>query len=188
MAGLKKEFSKKEVTRMRNLVKGKKGASTSTQVGFKKADQDYKEGDIWEEDGRKWTIKGGIKQNITKLDKAKKAHLMPLLCPNCNNVMKKRNDKVFYTIHKMCFDCVNIMESRMMRDGTFKDYETNVKNNEIDNMIKDFKAFIDYKLSEGSQGYVAENGDIERWVGKIDTGRVEEYVKETVEYLESLKE
>ena len=185
---LKKEFSKQEVTRMRNIVKGKTGDITQTQIGFKKASEHHKEGDIWEEDGRKWTIKDGIKQNITKLDKAKKAHMMPLMCPSCNQVMKKRNDKVYYKIHKMCFDCVNIMESRMMRDGTFQDYEKTIKNNEIDNMIKDFKAFIDYKLTEGSQGYVAENGDIERWVGKIDTGRVDEYVKETVEYLESLKE
>lgn len=186
--GLNKEFSKGTVNRMRNLITGKTGATTATQVGFKKSQQHYKEGDVWEEDGRQWTIKDGIKQNITKHDKAKKAHLMPLLCPNCNNVMKKRNDKVFYKIHKMCFDCVNIMESRMMRDGTFDNYEKNIKNNEIDNMIKDFKAFIEYKLSEGAQGYVAENGDIERWVGKIDKGRVDEYVKETVEYLESLKE
>ena len=188
MAGLKKEFSKKEVTRMRNLIKGKKGSSTQTQVGFKQSQGDYKEGDIWESDGRQWTIKDGIKQNITKLDKAKKAHMMPLFCPNCNNVMNKRNDSAFYNIHKMCFDCVNIMESRMAKEGTFEEYEKKIKNNEIDNMIKDFKAFIEYKLTEGSQGYVAENGDIERWIGKIDTDRVEEYVTETVAYLEGLKE
>jgi len=75
-----------------------------------------------------------------------------------------------------------------MSKGTFKEYEKNVKNDEIDNMIRDFKAFIEYKLSEGSKGYVAENGDVERWVGKIDTERVDDYVKETIEYLESLKE
>lgn len=185
---LKKEFSKQEVSRMRNLVKGKTGASISSQVGYKRADEHRSEGDIWEEDGRSWTIKDGIRQNITKHDKAKKAHLMPLLCPNCKKVMKKRNDKSFYTIHKMCFDCVNIMESRMSTAGTLEEYEKRIKNDEIDNMIADFKGFIEYKLSEGSQGYVAENGDIERWIGKIDTERVDEYVKETVAYLESLKQ
>lgn len=185
---MNKEFSKGTVQRMRNLITGKTGANTKTQVGFKKSDDYHKEGDIWEEDGRKWTIKDGLKQNITKHDRAKKAHIMPLMCPECNQVMKKRNDKIYYKLHKMCFDCVNIMESRMMTAGTFEDYERKIKNDQIDNMIKDFKAFIDYKLSEGSQGYVAENGDIERWVGKIDTERVDDYVKETVDYLESLKE
>jgi len=185
---MKKQFSKSTVQRMRNLITGKVGSGTRTQVGYKKSDNNYKEGDVWEEDGRQWTIKDGLKQNITKHDKAKKAHIMPLMCPQCNQVMKKRNDKVYYKIHKMCFDCVNIMESRMMTAGTFEEYERKIKNDHIDNMIKDFKAFIDYKLSEGSQGYVAENGDIERWVGKIDTKRVDDYVKETVDYLESLKE
>jgi hypothetical protein len=55
-------------------------------------------------------------------------------------------------------------------------------------MINDFKLFIENKLEEGSQGYVAENGDIERWIGKIDTERVDDYVKDTIAYLEGLKE
>ena len=76
----------------------------------------------------------------------------------------------------------------MQSAGTFGDYEKKIKNDELDNMIRDFKAYIEFKLTEGSQGYVAENGDIERWIGKIDTDRVEDYVKETVAYLEGLKQ
>ena len=183
---LKKEFKEKDVERMRNLIKGKHNNKTTVSIGYKKSDTHHKEGDIWEEDGRKWTIKNGIKQNVTKNDKAKEAHIMPLLCPKCNNVMKKRNDKVFYNIHKMCFDCVNIMESRMMSKGTFTEYETNIQNDEIDNKIEDFKTFMYEKMNEKSS-YVAENGDVERWVGKIDKDRVEQYIQEGVEYLEALK-
>ena len=68
---LKKEFNKKDVERLRNLVKGKGSERTSQGIGYTKAQEFHKEGDIWEEDGRKWTIKEGIKQNITKLDKFK---------------------------------------------------------------------------------------------------------------------
>lgn len=188
MAGLKKEFSKKEVTRMRNLVKGKTGASVSSQIGYKKAEIDRKEGDIWEEDGRSWTIKEGIRQNITKHDKAKKAHLMPLLCPECNKIMKNRNDKPFYKVHKKCFDCVIIFESRLKREGKWEDYEKKIKNDELDNMIKDFKTFIHAKKNESDQGFVAENGDVERWIGKLDIDRIDEYEKETIAYLESMKQ
>ena len=183
---LKKEFRKKDVERMRNLIKGKHGNATTVSIGYKKADTHHKEGDIWEEDGRQWTIKNGIKQNITKLDKAKKANLMPLLCPTCNNVMKKRNDKIYYKIHKMCFDCVNIMESRMMRDGKFEEYERQIQNDEIDNKIKDFNDWFNEALNEKSS-YVAENGDVERWVGKIDKERAEEYRQEAIDYLKALK-
>ena len=69
---LKKEFQKRDVERLRNLMTGKYGEKTRSGVGFTKADEFYTEGDIWESDGRTWTIKDGIKQNITKLDKAKK--------------------------------------------------------------------------------------------------------------------
>ena len=97
---LKKEFAKKDVERLRNLVQGKYGEKTQTSVGYVKKTEFYNEGDIWEADGRTWTIKDGIKQNVTKLDAAKKAHLMPLMCPCCNTIMKNKNDKTYYKIHK----------------------------------------------------------------------------------------
>ena len=70
---LKKEFREEDIQRIRNLATGKVGDKTRVQSGYKKQYQKRKEGDIWEEDGRTWTIKNGIKQNITKLDKAKVA-------------------------------------------------------------------------------------------------------------------
>ena len=93
---LKKQFIKKDVQRLRNIVQGKYGEKTRSSVGFSKSQEFYKEGDIWEVDGRTWTIKNGIKQNITKLDKAKKIHVVPLLCPKCKKIMK-RPDKKYYT-------------------------------------------------------------------------------------------
>ena len=62
---LKKEFQKKDVERLRNLMKGKYGEKTRSSVGFSKPDKHYEEGDVWKSDGRTWTIKDGIKQNIT---------------------------------------------------------------------------------------------------------------------------
>ena len=88
---LKKEFQKKDVERLRNLVKGKGSERTGQGVGYTKKQQFYKEGDIWEEDNRTWTIRDGIKQNITKLDKFKK-EAVPLFCPSCNTIMNKQLD------------------------------------------------------------------------------------------------
>lgn len=184
---LKKEFNKKDVTRMRNLVKGKTGDRTMSSVGYKKAHTARKEGDVWEEDGRTWTIQDGIRQNVTKHDKAKKAHLMPLLCPNCNTVMNNRNDKTYYNIHKQCFECVVLFEAKLRREGKWEEYERNIKNKEIDNVIDNFKTFMNEKINESSKGYVSEDGDVERWIGKVDRERAEEHMKEAVEYLEALK-
>ena len=135
MSKLKKEFKEKDVQRLRNLVQGKFGEKTRSSVGFSKADEFHIEGDIWESEGRTWTIKEGIKQNITKLDKAKKAYSMPLFCPNCGKVMKHRNDKTFYNIHKKCFNCVIDMEHQLKKEGKLEEYQIKIKNNEIDNHI-----------------------------------------------------
>ena len=184
---LKKEFAKKDVERLRNLMKGKYGEKTQISVGYTKPEEFHKEGDIWESDGRTWTIKEGLKQNITKLDAAKKAHMMPLFCPCCNKIMKNRNDKVFYNIHKTCFRCVILKEEKLKKEGKWDEYQREIKNNEIDNKIKDFKAYVAEKLSEGNSGYVSEAGDVETWVGKVNQERVDDHVSSVIEYLNSLK-
>ncbi len=187
IAGLKKEFQEKDVERLRNLIQGKHGEKTHSSVGFTKKEEFHEEGDIWESDGRSWTIKDGIKQNITKLDKAKKAHIMPLMCPKCKKVMKNRNDKPFYNIHKMCFNCVVDFEHELQKAGKFKEYQRKIKNDELDNRIKEFKLWVNEKLNESNESFVSEAGDVEKWVGKVNIEKTEEYVTGVVEYLESLK-
>ena len=184
---LKKEFEKKDVERLRNLVQGKYGEKTQTSVGYVKKTEFYNEGDIWEADGRTWTIKDGIKQNITKLDAAKKAHMMPLMCPCCGTIMKNKNDKTYYKIHKTCFKCVVVKEDKLKREGKFEEYQQGIKNVEIDNKIKDFKMYVAEKMLESNTGFISEAGDVEKWSGKINEELVDKHVKEVTEYLESLK-
>jgi hypothetical protein len=184
---LKKEFAKKDVERLRNLMQGKYGEKTQTSVGYVKKTEFYNEGDIWEADGRTWTIKDGIKQNITKLDAAKKAHLMPLMCSCCGTIMKNKNDKTYYKIHKTCFRCVVVKEDKLKREGKFEEYQQEIKNNEIDNKIKDFKLYVAEKMLESNTGFISEAGDVEKWSGKINEELVDKHVKEVIEYLESLK-
>ena len=136
---LKKQFQERDVQRLRNLVQGKFGEKTRSSVGFSKAEEFHDEGDIWESDGRTWTIKNGIKQNITKLDKAKKAHVMPLLCPCCNKIMKNRHDKSFYNVHQKCFNCVIDFEHDLKKQGKWEQYQIDIKNGEIDKQIEEFK-------------------------------------------------
>jgi len=185
---LKKQFQKRDVQRLRNLVQGKYGEKIRSSVGFTKADEFHEEGDIWESDSRTWTIRDGIKQNITKLDKAKKAHIMPLLCPNCKKVMKNRNDKPFYNLHKKCFNCVIDFEHDLKKQGKWEQYQRDIKNGEIDKQIEEFKVYIKEKLNETNDGFVTENGDVEKWVGKLDTTKVKEYTQEVIKYLESFKQ
>ena len=114
---LKKDFKQADVQRLRNLMTGKQGERTAAGVGYSKKQEFYEEGDVWEEDGRQWTIKNGIKQNITKLDKAKKEVTLPLFCPCCSNLMKNKYDKLFYIQYKRCFNCQADFETDIRKLG-----------------------------------------------------------------------
>ena len=187
MSNLKKEFKKRDVERMRNLITGKQGKKTTLGIGFTKKQKHHEEGDVWEEDGRTWTIKDGIKQNITKLDKAKKAHLMSIFCPDCSKPMTYWQDKNFYNLYKRCFNCQVSFETDLRKEGLFEEYKNNIINNDIDNFITDYSQFIEDCLNNNTESFISEAGDIEKWKGKINKELVEKSKEETIAYLKSLK-
>jgi hypothetical protein len=79
-----------------------------------------KEGETWEDvDGRKWTVKNGVKQSISKLETAK----TPWWCPKCNKVMNHKIDDKFWRIRGHCFDCNVKEETELRRQGKWKEYE-----------------------------------------------------------------
>jgi len=186
---LKKEFKRKDVERMRNLLKGKSNESSELQVGYNAKKEDHKEGDIWEEGGKKWTIKNGIKQTTTKLDKVKKEAILPLFCPSCGSLMKKRNDVKMYKIHKTCFDCVIEMEAKLKREGKFKEYEKSMLINNAKDMVEDFEAYLLDAINTSNTQYVSERGEVERWKGGIDKEKLEKEIKEAAaEFKEKIQQ
>ena len=119
---LKKEFKRKDVDRMRNLITGNANVSSETQIGYNKKVKDYKEGDIWTENKKTWTIKNGIKQTVSKLDSVRNEVFIPLCCPKCSKVIKHPLDKSNYKVHKKCHDCVIEFEHKLRIKGKYDDY------------------------------------------------------------------
>lgn len=185
--GLKKQFSERDVNRMRNLIQGKHGDKVGQSVGYAKSEKHYKEGDVWEVDGRKWTIKDGIKQNITKLDAAKKAHIMPIFCPCCGSKMRSDLDKPYWGIHKKCMDCVIKFEHELRTAGLYEAYEARIMNSDIDGFIDDIKKYVESQLTISNNSFITEQGDVEKWVGGPNVEKVYEGLAKTIEHLESLK-
>jgi Pyruvate/2-oxoacid:ferredoxin oxidoreductase delta subunit len=183
---LKKDFKSKDVERVRNLVKKDFSAKTTTGVGYEKQYEIHNEGDVWEEDGRTWTIKEGIKQNLTRLDKAKESLHLPLFCPECNNVMKKSNDKLFYIQYHRCFDCQVEFETELRIKGLWNDYEKHILNSDVDGVIHDFNIWIDEEINSSNESWITEAGDIEKWNGS-SKDKLLQNKEETIKYLESLK-
>ena len=175
---LKKEFKKKDVNRARNLIMGKTNASTGTQIGYKKEIKEYKEGDVWVEGRKTWTIKNGIKQTISKLDKIKKEVFMPLCCPECGNVMKKRLDKPHYRINKKCYDCVIDFEGKLRVRGEYDNYIKNLKGKNSIDILNELESTLLDAINTSNEGFVSEDGVVEKWVGGVDKEKFTKEIKE----------
>jgi len=182
---LKKEFKRKDVERMRNLIKGKAGSSSETQIGYKKKYIEYKEGDIWTENKKTWTIKNGIKQTVSKLDSIRNEVFMPLCCPKCSKVMKHHLDKSNYKIHKTCHSCVIEFEHKLRIKGKYKEYKNKLKAKNVITSLSEIESYLlDAINNTSNSSFVSEHGVIERWVG----GRPkEENFKEVTKNIDKVK-
>ena len=185
---LKKEFSKKDVNRARNLITGNTGASSETQIGYKKKIIKHKEGDVWTENKKTWTIKNGIKQTISKLDKIKKEIFMPLCCPECGRVMKAQKDKPNYRIHKKCLHCVIEFEHKLHCNGEYENYIKELKARNSLDMLDEMESYLLNAVNDTNESYISEQGDVERWVGGINKEKMtEDIIKSAQIRRESIK-
>ena len=183
---LKKEFRGADLQRLRNLVQGKTGEKTSVSSGYTKDYIERKEGDVWEEDGRQWTIKNGVKQTISKLQAVRDVALTPLFCPECKTLMKNKYDGQFYKIHRHCFDCHIKFETEIKRQGKWEEYKTQIQNSEIDGMINNYEIWVEDLLNESNDGFVTELGEVESW-SKVNREKILKQKEEAIEYLKKLK-
>jgi hypothetical protein len=185
---LQKDFKQRDVQRMRNLITKNYGDKTSTQTGYTKQHIEHKEGDVWEENGKNWTIKNGLKQTITRLDSIKKSLLLPIICPSCSKAMANNPlNKKMWPLHGKCFDCVINMESELKRTGKFEEYQRNMVHSGIKTHIKEMEdLLLELALGASKESFVTEAGDIEEWRGgNIDTTQM---IEDLQEYIQSLKD
>jgi hypothetical protein len=173
---MKKSISESKVQRMRNIVTKKYNNKTAVSTGYKKVKETFEEGDFWEQKGKTWTIKNGIKQNVPKLQKIRDIAMLPLSCPDCSGIMKKRLDKKFWKTHNKCFDCVLDSEHKIRINREWGSYQnTKVKAN-VKSFIIDLKQrLVDYINNIDNKHFITEAGDIEAWEGGYD----KKYLKES---------
>lgn len=182
---LQKQFSEKDISRMRNIVSKKYGDKSTTSVGYQSKQIQYKEGEVFEEGGKRWIIKNGIKVSYSKLDIIKKTLQLPLVCPHCSNAMKNKFDKHMYFIHKRCFNCVLKYESKLKMEGKFEDYQRNFLNNNATSFIEDLKSELYEYINSGMTNFITEDGDTEQWQDNVKNK--EALKKEIEEYIQSIK-
>ena len=174
---LKKTFKEKDLQRARNLITGQYGASTQTVVGYRKIEEEHKEGDVWtESDGKTWTMEDGLKVSVSKLQKARDLAMIPLSCPKCGKPMNTRLDKKMFPIHGICFECVTKMEDSLRRAGLYKQYEQEMMKGNIEGFARELRERVKDLAASQDVGVVNGEGEVEDW-GRVST-----------EVLESLNE
>ena len=182
---LKKEFDERAVNRARNIISKNFTSRTMVGSGYEKAKEKHSEGDVWEEDGRTWTIKNGLKQNVTKLDAAKKLAQIPLTCPSCGGSMNHHLAKKMYKIHGFCFDCTIEMEAGLRRAGLYKEYEKQMMQGNMKTWAQGLEQWVQEQINE-SMTFVTEDGTIEDWNNNSAKQKAE-IMKNVNEYLQHLK-
>ena len=102
--------------------------------------------------------------------------------------MHSRVDKPYYLTYQSCLGCFAKFTDKLKKEGKYEEYFNDINNKVLDSRIKDFKDFVKDKISESNTGHVTEQGDVETWHGKLNEDKVDEYTKQVVEHLESLKQ
>jgi hypothetical protein len=145
----------------------------------------YKEGDIWTENGKEWTIKNGLKRTVSKKDTARKDFFVPLACPVCNSAMKHHLDVKMWTLHNSCFQCVIDLEHKIIKAGNWKQYEKDKITANIDAFCKDMEASLNEFIQESvTKTNVTEDGMVEKWKD-ADQGFLKSVVDKEVEELKT---
>ena len=185
---LNKEFSKRDVQRMRNILTKNTADKTRIQAGYEKENKVYSEGDIWEENGKTWTIRDGLKQTITKHDKLREMVNMPLSCPSCNKSMKVNNlNKKMWVIHKKCFDCVVEYETHLRSIGKYEEYAKGLMNSNKDSFVKDYEQAVDAFINDKGESFMSEAGDIENWSKAKLNPEIIKALKDNIKQLKELE-
>ena len=89
---------------------------------------------------------------ISRLSDIMKEARMPMFCPKCDVIMKKRLDRKFWNMFNHCFDCQVKIENKMRIDGTYEEWEkSKIKENKISFIKEQIQAIEEWKTMKAPE-------------------------------------
>ena len=83
---------------------------------------------------------------ISRLSDVMKEARMPMFCPECDRVMKKRLDNKFWRKMGHCFDCQIKIEHKLRLEGKYDEWEKNkIKQNKIAFLKEQIQAIEEWR-------------------------------------------
>jgi len=130
---------------------------------------------------------------ISRLSDIMKEARMPMFCPKCDVIMKKRLDDKFWSMMGHCFDCQIKIENKMRIDGTYEEWEKNkIRENKISFVKEQIQAIEEWKDMKAPEFYnnVGVNEPMlekEKW--DVDVKKIQKEAKEALKkYTEVLEQ
>jgi len=129
---------------------------------------------------------------ISRLSDIMKEARMPMFCPECDVIMKKRLDNKFWSMFGHCFNCQVKIENKMRIAGTYDEWEKNkIKENKISFIKEQIQAIEEWKDMKAPEFFnnVGVNQPMlekEKW--DIDVEKITKEAEEAIEkFTEELK-
>ena len=130
---------------------------------------------------------------ISRLSDIMKEARMPMFCPECDVIMKKRLDNKFWSMYGHCFNCQLKIENKMRIAGTYEEWEKNkIKENKISFIKEQIQAIEEWKDMKAPEFYnnVGVNEPMlekEKW--DVNVEKIKKEAKEALEkYTEALEQ
>ena len=132
----------------------------------------------------------GVESELTKIMKDVR---MPMFCPECKKVMKKKLDNKFWRLMGHCFDCQVTIENKLRITG---EYETWEKKKILENKksyLKDLKqSIIEFEQTEGKAEFFNNVGvrtpELEKEKWSMGEEKFNKIITEAKEYIQSLED
>jgi len=134
--------------------------------------------------------KQGVESDLTKIMQEVR---MPLFCPECDKVMKKKLDNKFWRLMGHCFDCQIEIENKLRIEGKYDEWEKKKILENKKSFLHDLKQSIDdFEKTEGKAEFFNSVGvrevelETEKW--SMGEERFNKLITEAREYIQSLED
>jgi ribosomal protein L37AE/L43A len=130
---------------------------------------------------------------IPKMTELMQGVRMPMFCPECDVIMKKRLDDKMWRLYGHCFDCQVKIENKLRIEGKYEEWEKEkIRQNKISFLKDQIQALEEWRdmkspVFMNQVGVNYPEMEEERWSG--DTSAIKEMAEEALEeYVKVLNE
>ena len=130
---------------------------------------------------------------ISRMTDIMKDVRMPMFCPECDKIMKKRLDDKMWRMFGHCFDCQIKIENKLRIEGKYEEWaEKKIRKNKIAFIKDQIQAISEWKDMKAPEFYnnVGVNyPELEKEKWDVDMEKVQKEADDAIEkYTEVLKE